>query len=253
MSRIPREPKETFPGVIENYRQLFGTDLISIIVYGSAATGEYIPGKSDINFMIVLSEDGINSLDRAFKAVLKWQKRNVATPLFLTEQYVQTSLDTFPIEYLNFQNSYELLYGKDILKGLAFDPDLLRLQCEREIKGKLLALREAFVETGGRRRRLQELVAESVQAFIAIFNGLLYLHGKPLPRHKRDVMRQVCETFHMDSALFDKLLDVKEKKLKLSGWELRALFQAYLKEVQRLWKRVDSLGKDVENQREAVQ
>lgn len=245
MSRIPREPKETFPGVIEDYRQLFSTDLISIILYGSAASGEYVSGKSDINFMIVLSEDGIDSLGRAFKAVLKWKKRHVATPLFLTEHYVQTSLDTFPIEYLNFQNSYELLYGKDILKELALDPKLLRLQCEREIKGKLLALRQAFVETGGKGRRLQELAAESVQAFIAIFNGLLYLKGKALPRHRRDIIRQVCEAFHMDNALFDRLLDIKEKKLKLSGWEIREFFRAYMKEVQTLSIRVDRLEKDL--------
>ncbi len=245
MSRIPREPKETFPGVIEDYRQLFGTDLISIILYGSAASGEYVSGKSDINFMIVLSEDGIDSLGRAFKAVSKWRKRNVATPLFLTEPYVQTSLDTFPIEYLNFQNSYELLYGKDILKELALDPKLLRLQCEREIKGKLLALRQAFVETGGKGRHLQELAAESVRAFIAIFNGLLYLKGKALPRHRRDIIRQVCEAFQMDNALFDRLLDIKEKKLKLSGWEIREFFRAYMKEVRTLWIRVDRLGEDL--------
>jgi predicted nucleotidyltransferase len=241
MAKIPKEPKEIFPSIIDDFKQLFGDDLVSIILYGSAASGEYVPGKSDINFMIVLSEAAIDSLDRTFQAIAKWRKRNIATPLFVTEQYLHTSLDAFPVEYLNFQSNYELVYGKDILRDLAFDTRLLRLQCEREIKGKLLLLREAYLETRGKGRHLQELISQSIQAFIAIFNGLLYIKGKEIPRRKRDVIQQVCEIFEMDGALFEKLLDIKEKKVKLSGTELTGLFRTYLKEVRRLWKVVDGL------------
>ena len=241
MSKAPKDPEEIFPGIVDDYRRLFAEDLISVIVYGSAASSDYIPGKSDINFMIVLSEKGIDLLDQAFDLIAKWKKRNVATPLFLTQDYVRTSLDTFPIEYLNFQRSYEPVYGKDILKDLAFDPRFLRLQCEREIKGKLLLLREAFLETRGKGKDLQQLVTQSLGAFVAIFNGLLHLKGKELPRHKRDLIKNVCQTFQMDTGLFQKLLDIKEKKMKPSGPEMTGLFKAYLQEVQKLWKIVDTL------------
>lgn len=246
MSKGPKQPGEIFPGIVDDYKQLFGDDLISIILYGSAASDEYTPGKSDINFMIVLSEHGIDSLERTFKVIARWKKRNVATPLFLTEDYVRTSLDAFPVEYLNFQKAYEVLYGKDILKDLTFDPRFLRLQCEREIKGKLLLLREAFLETQGKGGHLQQLVAQSVRAFIAIFYGLLYLEGKELPRDSQQVVRQVCEMFEMDSVLFEKLLHIRGKKMKPGAAEMTGLFQAYLKEIQRLWKRVDRLDKDIE-------
>ncbi len=243
MSGIPKEPEEIFPSIIDDYTQLFGNDLISIMLYGSAASGDYIPGKSDINFMVVLSENGIDSLDHTFDLIAKWKKRNVATPLFLTEEYVKTSLDVFPIEYLNFQNSYELVYGKDILKDLSFDREFLRMQCEREVKGKLLLLREAFLESQGRGKYLQQLIGQSLGAFVAIFNGLLHLKGEKLPRHKREVIKQVCNAFDMDSGLFKKLLEIKEKRVKLTGTEIANLFEAYLKEVQKLWKTVDTLDK----------
>ena len=243
MSKIPREPEEIFPGIIDDYTQLFGDDLISIMLYGSAASGDYIPGKSDINFLIMLSEKGIDYLDQTFDLVARWKKRNVATPLFLTEAYVSTSLDVFPIEYLNFQNSYKLVYGKDILKDLSFDREFLRMQCEREVKGKLLLLREAFLESQGKGKYLQQLIAQSLGAFVAIFNGLLHLKGKELPRHKRDVIRNVCQAFQMDSDLFERLLDIKEKRGKLSDPEISELFKRYLKEVQKLWKIVDTLEK----------
>ena len=246
MSKAPKDPEETFPSIVGDYRGLFAEDLISVIVYGSAASSDYVPGKSDINFMIVLSEKGIDALDQAFDLVARWKKRNVTTPLFLTEAYVRTSLDVFPIEYLNFQNSYEVVYGKDILKDLSFDRKFLRMQCEREVKGKLLLLREAFLESRGKGKDLQQLVAQSLGAFVAIFNGLLWLKGKDLPHHKRDVIRNVCQTFQMDAGIFEKLLNVKEKTVKLTGPEMTQLFKAYLKEIQQLWKIVDTLDKEVQ-------
>ena len=123
--------------------------------------------------MIVLSEEGIERLDKAFKVVQTWQKRKVAIPLFLTELYVESSLDVFPIEYLNFQRNHLLVYGKDILEELSFDRELVRLQCEREIKGKLLLLREAYMETSGKGKALRDVIGQSIQAFLAIFDALL--------------------------------------------------------------------------------
>ncbi|MDY6837506.1 MAG: hypothetical protein SWH78_06000 [Thermodesulfobacteriota bacterium] len=241
MSKIPKEPREVFSDITSDYKALFADDLVSIILYGSAASGEYMAGKSDINFMIVLSDNGIDSLERTFEVIKKWKKRKVATPLFLTEDYIRTSLDAFPIEYLNFQNCHQLVYGKDILKDLTFDRDYVRLQCERDIKGKLLLLREAFLETGGKGKDLQELVAHSVHAFVAVFNGLLYLKGKEVPRRKRDAVAQVCDTFDLEKALFEKLLDIREKKITLSATEMAGVFQAYLKQVRNMWKQLDRL------------
>jgi predicted nucleotidyltransferase len=244
MSKVPKDPEEIFPGIIDDYKGLFGEDLISIILYGSAASGDYIAGKSDINFLIVLSERGIDLIDQAFDLIAKWKKRNVATPLILTEAYVETSLDVFPIEYLNFQNNYELVYGKNLLKDLTFDREFLRLQCEREVKGKLLLLREAFLETQGKGKDLQQVMAGSLGAMVAIFGALLHLKGEEVPRHRRKVINQVCQAFHMDRDLFGKLLDIKEKKSKPDSREMNNLFKAYLKEVQKLWKIVDTLGKE---------
>ena len=242
MSKIPNNPKEIFQEIIDDYKEAFGDDLRGIILYGSATGESYIPGKSDINFMILLSEEGIENLDRAFKTVAKWRKKKVATPLFLTTKYVATSLDVYPIEYLNFQRKHILVFGRDILKELEFNPDFVRLQCEREIKGKLLLLREAFLETAGKGRALKGLMAQSLQAFVAIFDALLYLKGKEIPLVKSEAIRLTCETFDLDSMLFEKVLDIKEEKTKPKDPEINTLFQAYLKEVRKLSRIVDTLG-----------
>jgi len=242
MFRIPKDPKEIFPEIINEYKKLFNDDLISIILYGSATGKDYQPGKSDINFMIILSEEGIEQLEKGFKAIDRWRKRKVAVPLFLTEAYVETSLDVFPIEYLNFQRNHTLVYGKDVLQDITFGPEHIRLQCEREVKGKLLLLREAFLETYGKGNALKGVISQSIPAFIAIFEALLYLAKKETPHDKRGVVGRACEVFKLDEDVFIKLLDVKEQKIKQDNTELRALFKSYLKEVRRLSKTVNALG-----------
>lgn len=242
MTKSAKDPKEIFPEIISDYKELYGDDLVSIILYGSATGQDYRPGKSDINFMIVLSETGIERLDQAFSIVKKWQKKNVAIPLFLTESYVKTSMDVFPIEYLNFQRNYALVFGKDILKDLSFDPKFIRLQCEREIKGKLLILREGFLETSGKRKALKELISQSIPAFIAIFEALLSLKEKDVPKEKRETIRTTCKAFELDASVYERLLDVKEDKVKLGDIEIIKLFKDYLRESRKLSKLVDELG-----------
>ena len=242
MAKNVNDPKEIFPDITADYKDVYGGDLISIMLYGSATGKDYRPGKSDINFMIVLSEEGIERLDRAFEIVKKWRKRNVAIPLFLTENYVETSTDVFPIEYLNFKGNYVPVYGKDILKDLSFKPEFIRLQCEREIKGKLLLLREAYLETSGKGRALKGVISQSIRAFVAIFEALLHVKGLELPKEKLQVIRATAQAFDIDSSVFEKLLDVKDEKIKPGDDEMRGLFQKYLAEVRKLSKQVDTLG-----------
>jgi len=245
MARMLKDPKEIFPEVTDDFKAIFGDGLIAIIAYGSAVSGDYIAGQSDINFIVVVSEDRMKNLDRTFSVVSRWKKHRVATPLFLTEEYVRTSLDVFPIEYMNFRNNHEVVYGKDILRDLVFAPRFVRLQCEREIKGKLLLLREAFLESEGKGRPLLGVIAESLRAFVAVFGALLFLKGKEIPHRKREVVEQACEAFGLDGALFDRLFGLREEGIRLSESEMQTIFKAYLNEVRKLWKLVDSFEKEM--------
>ncbi|MBW1803318.1 MAG: hypothetical protein JRJ85_21635 [Deltaproteobacteria bacterium] len=242
MSKIPKDPKEIFQELTEDYKDCFGDELVSIILYGSAVGEDYRPGKSDINVMIVLTDAGIEDLDRAHKVVSKWQKRRVAIPLFLTEAYIATSTDVFPIEYLNFQRNHVLVHGKDVLNDLTFNPEHVRLQCEREIKGKLLLLREAFLETSGKGRPLRDVISHSIGAFMAIFRAMLFLKEVTPPGENRDLIRAAGEACGLETQVFERLLDVKEQRIKINEAELRSLYKDYLSTVRHLSRFVDEMG-----------
>lgn len=242
MSRIPEDPKEIFNEFVSDYKAIYGDELVSIILYGSAAGSDYIPGRSDINFMIVLTEDGIKDLERSFRLVKKWRKKNVAVPLFLTERYIETSMDVYPIEYLNFKRRYITVYGKDILKGLSFDKKFLRLQAEREIKGKLLLLREAYLGSKGKKAALTAIINQSINAFMAIFNALLFIKDIDIPEGARSLIIALCNAFDLENSIFMKLIHIREGKIKPDNKELNRIFKDYLNEIRKLSRIVDELG-----------
>lgn len=241
MAGIPKKPEEIFEPLCADFEALFGDDLLSVILYGSCARGEYMPGKSDINFLLLLSEHGITQPGKALKTIEKWRRRSVATPLLLTRSYIETSLDAFPIEFLNIQAAYRVLRGEDPLKHLAFAPRMLRLQCERELKGKLLHLREQFLETAGSARRIKELIARSLPTFSAIFQAVVVLHGKPVQPGSTALLNTMQQVLGLDAALFADLYAVREGRMRLNTNEAIALMERYIKEVRRLALAVDSL------------
>ncbi|MEA2014530.1 MAG: nucleotidyltransferase domain-containing protein [Thermodesulfobacteriota bacterium] len=240
MAKINR-PEEIFTDITEDYRKIYSDALLSVILYGSAAGGDYRPGKSDLNFLIVLSEKSIDRLDKAIETVLKWRKKNVSTPLFMTESYIASSLDSYPLEFLNMRKEYVLVYGKDVLKDISIESSHLRLQCEREIKGKLLLLRERFLETEGKPSRIRALTGESITAFVSIFRGLLYLKGVEIPSSKREIVETLAREIPVDENVFMNCLNMKEEKKKFATSEINAIFMAYLMEVRRLWEFVEEL------------
>ncbi|GAI77948.1 unnamed protein product, partial [marine sediment metagenome] len=46
MGKIPKKPEEIFSEITDDFKRLFGNDLISITLYGSGAGDNYIPEKS---------------------------------------------------------------------------------------------------------------------------------------------------------------------------------------------------------------
>jgi predicted nucleotidyltransferase len=241
MAKIPDKPEDVFVPLTQDYQKVFGKELISLILYGSAAGGSYVKGKSDINLLVVLTAEAINRLEDSLATVKHWKKCRVAVPLVMTKAFIESSLDCYPIEFLNMKNRHILIYGENVLEQLNFKPEDLRLQIERELKGKLILLRQGYLETGGNARQLRQLISRSFTAFISIFNALLHLKQESAPRQRRDTIKEVAKLFAVDEEAFLYCADIKEGVDKLSGEEVAGVFKKYMNEVEKLCNIVDEL------------
>ena len=53
MDSMSQKLEEISSQFVKEIKGLFDRDLISVILFGSAATTDYIPKKSDINYLVV--------------------------------------------------------------------------------------------------------------------------------------------------------------------------------------------------------
>jgi predicted nucleotidyltransferase len=241
MAKAPKTPQEVFPEIVEDLQGIYGEALQSVILYGSGARGDYVVGKSDINFLVVLAENDAGDLEKILPMIPKWKKRAVATPLFMTKALIGSSVDVYPVEFLNMKRHYQVIHGEDVLKDLIFEKRALRLQCEREMKGKLMLLRTRFLETADKAENLQRLLAASITAFLSVFNALLTLKDREPPRGRREIVGAVTAIYGIDAAPFLGCIDLREGKKGLSLGNLKTIFRSYTTEIQKLIKAVDEL------------
>jgi predicted nucleotidyltransferase len=228
-------------GLVERLRAAFGEDLASMVLYGSAATGEFHEKHSDLNVLGVLRQVGLTELERAAEPVGWWLKQGQPAPVLLSVEEVERGSDAFPIEFLDMRASYRLLHGADLLQGIEIHTDFHRRQVEHELRSRLLRLRKRFLETQHDNQALARLMLESLPTFAALFRHALLLAGTPAPLRKHDIFQQAAERFGLDPEPFERLLEVREGNRSLPPTEAHAWFGAYLAEITRLSAAVDRL------------
>jgi predicted nucleotidyltransferase len=153
----------------------------SAVLYGSAARGDFVPGRSDINLMLVLEQltaPVLRSLSRAFTA---WRKATREPPLILSRAEWDRASDAFPIEITDMRLSYQVLRGSDPLAGVQVDLADLRKALEREFRGKLLRLRQGYATYAPEPGALGSLGLQSAATVLVLLRGVLTVVGKPVP------------------------------------------------------------------------
>ena len=238
----PKNPEAILPDLLGDLKRVFKEDLVSVALYGSAAGDEYRPGLSDINLLVVVAPEGLSALDRLAPFHKAWQKKRAASPLVLSREEMEASLDAFPLEFLNMRLLHRTLEGPDLLEGLELNPADLRLQCERELRGKMLMLRRAVISSDGREERLRFTVLSSIKAFAAIFRGVLILLGRdPAGLSSDRVLTAAAQELNLkDGAVFSSLWDLREAKKRPKG-EITDLVRRYLRVIAEAARKVDGL------------
>lgn len=237
----PERPETIYPKLLKQLKEILGDDLLGLAVFGSAAGDRYIKGRSDINLMILKADGSGHRLGRLMDFYQHWAPAKVAVPVVVTPNYLASSLDVFPIEFLVMAAEHTGLFGQDPLAGLQIKPADIRLQLERELKAKLMAMRSRLIMSGGKKEELKGLMKEALPAFTALFKAYLQLTQGGFPLHPASVL-EAMEEAGVQLDAFHKMGRVKIGDLKLSAMEMTELMEKALAELSDLSKNVDQLA-----------
>ncbi len=229
--------------LVEKLRKAFGERLVSVVLYGSGASGDHHPKFSDFNILCVLNTITPRELGDGEDIFRWWREQGSPSPLLLTEHEFTTSTDCFAIEFLDIQQQHKLLHGADLVSGLAIDRSFYRAQVEHELRAKLLRLRQKASGMLSDADLLRRLLVDSISTFSVLFRHALALHGLAAPHRKREVIEAAHKQFGFDRTPFDKLLDIREERVKPREVEPVGLLGSYLQGIGAVIDAVDRLEK----------
>jgi hypothetical protein len=231
--------EKVFAGFVEEVRACAGTSLLSVVAHGSALGAQFRPGISDYNFLLVADPVDLPLLERFATRAGKWRRRRIAAPLIVGPFFIERALDSWPLEFLSMTAQYRVLYGKDLLAGLSFQPEHVRLQCEREIRSKLLLFRRAYLECEGAPKRLKQSLDRGWPSLMAIFRGLLYLKGGPWRAEGEPAWKASAEVLALPPNLLPELYALRQSRSAPSRGVITAQFDQVLETLSRLSEEVD--------------
>jgi hypothetical protein len=215
-------------------------DLLSVVVYGPAAHEDAYPERAGDHLLIVTRDLEAHTLRRIASPVHWWLRKGEPWPRLFSPELLRASVDVFPIEQIDLAGHRRIVYGVDPIEKVAIDHGLLRLQCERELREKLMRLREGYVEAagrGGEKTMLRQLLVVSYTSFVRIFRGCLYLLGAPIPRHDHDVVASLCERLDLAATPFHAV----EQVVRGDGGDVLVAFGRYYEALTIIEHRVDRM------------
>jgi len=229
-----------FKSFFEKVSAEYPQPLHSVHVTGSALTADFDPRRSDVNSVFVLIQMDLQFLSVLAPLGKTYGKKGIAAPLIMTPEYIKSSLDVFPIEFLNLKLIHFTVSGEDIFRDIEIRRTELRYQCERELKVKLIGLRQAYIRSAGNPKVLSENIIASVPAYIPLFRAIIFLLGGAPPVNNNDVFAALHETTKIDTGAFQAVLKHKKERSRLSRLELDALFRDYYYATEKLGGIIDA-------------
>jgi predicted nucleotidyltransferase len=170
------------------------------VLYGSLARGEFLPGRSDINLLVVFPEIWPRLLDGLRPGLQAWHGHGFPPPLLFAQDEWARAHDVYQLELADILVAYRVLRGEDPVAGTRLQPAILRRALERELRGKVLRLRQAYGTAGGEPETLGATATASAGPMLVMLRGVLAMHGLPVPTATAGLLEALGTRLGLDVA-----------------------------------------------------
>jgi predicted nucleotidyltransferase len=234
--------QQALNGLVEDLRATHGENLASVVLYGSAATGDDNELQSDYNLLIALNRITPEDLRQAQAPMREWQRLGHPLPVYFTVEELSDAADVFPIEFHQMAKARVVLYGHDPFEYAKLSDANLRHQAEYELRSKLIQLRRHYIPASISIDKLSDLMSDSLSTFAALFRAVLLLFGQQAPVAKVEVVRATAKLLNLDATSFERIFEFRAGgRLPSSEKEANELFAAYMYQIEQVVEAVDEL------------
>jgi hypothetical protein len=228
---LPEETQKLLQAYSKEVKSAFGDHLEGLLLYGSAVRGEFLPGRSNLNLLLVVTGYDAAMLKRYEPIHKRWSKEGIIIPLFFTDQEIRTSSSLFPLEFLEIQEHHRVLGGLDPFVGFHVDVSRVGDAVMQGLAGHVLRLRQRFAEAGGAKDAVTILLPLAVTSTFPLLRGIQRMRGWPVLTQSDAVIKDVADRLQLDLQGMSDALMLKRGIISPGPSEIPHVFDRYLKAV----------------------
>lgn len=231
---LPEATQKLLKLYVRDVVKTYDNNLESIILYGSAVRGEFLPGLSNLNVLLILSSYDLSVLKQYDSLHTRWSKEHVVVPLFLTIADLKSASMAFPLEYQDILDCHRLLWGQDPFVGLKIDARYLTAEVVQGLRGNLFRLRQRLVEGRSTEEAITILLPLSVTGLLPVLRALQRLLGRPVVAHGEPLLIDIESLLEIDLTSLRDALALKRGHISPGQKEIPRLMDRYLEGLSRL-------------------
>jgi len=174
---LPRNVTSVLSDFVNSAKEAFGSDLRSVVLYGSGAEGKLRP-TSDVNLVLVLAAFNQPQADQLREPLRLAQAAINLRAMFLLESELRPATEAFAVKFADIARRRRVLYGEDVFAEVAVSRDDAIFRLKQTLLNLTLRMREAYVVRGLRQEQLAVLIADVAGPLRSCASTLLELEGR---------------------------------------------------------------------------
>ncbi len=195
---LPSGIRERLTEFTKNLESTLGDNLVGILVHGSVVRGEYRPGESDVDVILILDKAEFSQLESIGNAMQLARYSARIEAMILTESEIAGASDAFPLLYDEIKQRHVLLSGRDPFAAVEVHDTHRRLRIEQELREAQIRLRRAVTDAFGAREAIAGAVVRKIKQVRAPLHALLALKGIACAPDLPSVIAKIGETYGVD-------------------------------------------------------
>jgi predicted nucleotidyltransferase len=175
---LPPEVAHALAGFVDAARDALGEDLVSAILFGSAAEGR-LRATSDVNVVLVLAAFDPPRVDRLRESLRLARSTLGLEAMLILESELDDAAEAFAVKFADIVARHRVLAGRDVVATLRPPPGALRQRLRQILLNFVLRAREQYALASLREEQLAVVVADCAGPLRSAAAALLLLEGRP--------------------------------------------------------------------------
>ena len=198
LKALPQSVQERLDELVQTLKTMLAEDLVAVVVFGSAARGDYRAGESNVDLIVIVKADPKEKLAAIGPALSLARFSARIEAMILRADEIPRASDCFPLLYADVARSSVTLFGKSPFDDLVIASAHKRLRIEQELREARIRLRRVVSDMSDDAAFGRALDRKVKQLRGTLF-ALLELRGTTVTDRLAPVIEAACTRYGVEA------------------------------------------------------